>query len=147
MAWSSASKRVGLRRERIRDTEELSAISPLIWRKRHAFQSLLQKFFPPSMRSSWKRMSCPWGAIDTMPKRRPSAPYFAMRSRGSGELPSDFDILRPSASRMMPVKYTSLNGMRCPIGWPGFEYSSPAMIMRATQKKMMSGPVTSVLVG
>jgi hypothetical protein len=26
-------------------------------------------------------------------------------------------------------------------------YSRPAMIMRATQKKMISGPVTSALVG
>jgi hypothetical protein len=122
-------------------------MSPLIWRKRHAFQSLLQKFFPLSMRSSWKRMSCPCGAIDTMPKRRPSAPYLAIRSSGSGELPSDFDILRPCWSRMMPVKYTCLNGIRFSSGCPGFVNSRPAMIMRATQKKMMSGPVTSVVVG
>jgi hypothetical protein len=42
----------------------LSPAAPLIWRKRQAFHSLLQKFLPDSMRSSWKRMSCPCGAIE-----------------------------------------------------------------------------------
>ena len=46
----------------------------------------------------------PVGALRITPKRSASAPYLAMRSSGSGELPSDFDILRPCLSRMMPVK-------------------------------------------
>ena len=41
---------------------------------------------------------------------------------------------------MIPVKYTCRKGT-------SRMYSSPAMIIRATQKKMMSGPVTSALVG
>ena len=36
--------------------------------------------------------------------RIPSAPYLAIRSSGSGELPSCLDILRPILSRTMPVK-------------------------------------------
>ena len=74
MAWSSASNFDGSRRERIAFRDELSSAGPLIWRNRQAFQSLLQKFFPPSIRSSWNRMSWPWGAMETIPKRRPSAP-------------------------------------------------------------------------
>jgi len=35
------------------------------------------------------------------PNRSASAPNFAIRSRGSGELPSDLDILRPCLSRMI----------------------------------------------
>ena len=127
--------------------DELSPAGPLIWRNRQAFHSLLQKFLPPSIRSSWNRMSWPWGAVETIPNLSPSAPYTSIKSRGSGELPSDLDILRPWASRMIPVKYTSLNGILRSSGSPGRTNSSPAMIMRATQKKMMSGPVTSVLVG
>ena len=55
-------------------------------------------------------------------------------------LPFDFDILSPCSSRMSPVMYTSRNGTS-PVNF------SPIMIMRATQKKMMSKPVTSTLVG
>ena len=93
-------------------------------------------------------MSCPIGAIRIRPKRNPSAPYFVIKSSGSGELPNDFDILRPCLSRISPVKKTSRNGMLSSMRSesPGLN-SSPAMIMRATQKKMMSGPVTSAEVG
>ena len=55
-------------------------------------------------------------------------------------LPFDFDIFWPSWSRIRPWMYTSRNGtspVKC----------RPSMIMRATQKKMMSKPVTSTLVG
>ncbi len=55
-------------------------------------------------------------------------------------LPLDFDILSPFSSRMRPVMYTSRNGTS-PMNL------RPSMIMRATQKKMMSKPVTSTLVG
>jgi hypothetical protein len=73
-------------------------------------------------------------------KRTASAPYSSMTAIGSGELPSDFDILRPSGSRTMPLNSTWANGTAC-------LNSIPAMIMRATQKKMMSGPVTRNWVG
>ena len=103
--------------------------------RRKAFHILLLKLRPCS-HSAWSnRMSLPAGAESSNPMRTPSAPYWSMRARGSGELPSDLDILRPSLSRTMPVKYTLRKGMSP-------RYSYPAMIMRATQKKMMSGPVT-----
>ncbi|MND03524.1 hypothetical protein D3C83_233840 [compost metagenome] len=51
-------------------------------------------------------------------------------------MPFDFDIFCPSLSRTRPVTYTSLKGTR-PVKW------SVIMIIRATQKKMMSKPVTS----
>ena len=50
-------------------------------------------------------------------------------------LPLDFDIFWPSASRTMALMKTSRNGTS-PVKW------SVVMIMRATQKKMMSKPVT-----
>src|SRR5256714_12009017 len=58
---------------------------------------------------------------------------FPDQSSGSGELPNDFDILRPCLSRIRPVKKTSRNGMLSSIrsDLPGWN-SSPAMIMRAT---------------
>src|SRR4030081_3618929 len=72
-----------------------ASLGPCIWRKRAAFQSFVAKLRPSSICFSSKAMSCPLGAIRISPKRKPSAPYFAIRSSGSGELPSDFDILRP----------------------------------------------------
>ena len=107
---------------------------------RNAFHILLLKLRPCSQRLSSKRMSLPAGAESIMPMRTPSAPNFSISSMGSGELPRLFDILRPSLSRTIPVKYTFLNG-NLPM------YSSPAIIIRATQKKMMSGAVTRSLVG
>ena len=108
--------------------------------RRKAFHILLLKLRPCSHKLSSKRMSLPAGAESIIPMRTPSAPNFSMSSMGSGELPRLLDILRPSLSRTIPVKYTFLNG-NLPI------YSSPAMIIRATQKKIMSGPVTRSLVG
>ena len=58
----------------------------------------------------------------------------------TGLLPSCFDIFLPISSRTIPVKYTLRKGTS-PI------YSIPAIIMRATQKKMMSGAVTRSAVG
>ena len=85
-------------------------------------------------------MSFPAGAESIIPIRTASAPYCAISSSGSGEFPSDFDIFLPNLSLTIPVKYTFLNGM-LPL------YSYPAIIILATQKKMMSGPVTRSLVG
>ena len=64
----------------------------------------------------------------------------SMRSSGSNVLPFDFDIFSPSASRTMALMYTWRNGT-LPVKW------RVAMIMRATQKKMMSLPVTSTSEG
>ena len=64
----------------------------------------------------------------------------SMMSIGSRMLPFDFDIFWPSLSRTRPVMYTSRNGT-CPVR------RSVTMIIRATQKKMMSKPVTSTLDG
>jgi len=75
-----------------------------------------------------------------MPTRTPSAPNFSISSSGSGLLPRLLLIFRPCLSRTMPVRYTFLNG----TSW---RYSMPAMIMRATQKKRISGAVTRSLVG
>ena len=55
-------------------------------------------------------------------------------------VPSDFDIRRPSGAWMIGWTLTSENGMS-PVN------SSPNMIIRATQRKMMSRPVESTSVG
>ena len=116
----------------------LSTFQPSTRRK--AFHILLQKFRPCSQRLSSKRMSFPAGAESIIPILTPSAPYSSMSFNGSGELPSDLDIFLPSLSRTMPVKYTFRKGI-LPV------YSYPAIIIRATQKKIISGPVTRSLVG
>jgi hypothetical protein len=55
-------------------------------------------------------------------------------------LPSDFDILIPFVSRAVPCRYTVWKGAS-----PMNAY--PDMIIRATQKKMISGAVTRTSVG
>lgn len=63
-----------------------------------------------------------------------------MTSSGSITLPNDFDILRPSESRTREWQYTSEKGI-LPVIF------SPSMIIRATQKKRMSQPVSRIDVG
>ena len=63
-----------------------------------------------------------------------------MSLRASGEFPKDFDILRRCLSRTNPVRYTFSKGR-----WSVYSY--PAIIIRATQKNKISGPVTRSLVG
>jgi hypothetical protein len=58
-------------------------------------------------------------------------------------LPLDFDIFWPFSSRTRPCDVHLLNG----ITSAGFMNFRVIMIMRATQKKMMSKPVTSTSVG
>ena len=55
-------------------------------------------------------------------------------------LPSDLDILRCWVSRTVPCRYMSVYGTS-PMKW------SPDMIIRATQKKRISGADTSVWPG
>jgi len=72
--------------------------------KRNAFHILLLKLRPCSHNASSNKISFPAGAASIIPIRTPSAPYLSISSNGSGELPKDFDILRPSLSRTIPVK-------------------------------------------
>ena len=108
--------------------------------KRDAFHSLLAKFRAASIFSSEKRISFPGLLPVASAKRRASAPYLDMISSGSMPLPSDLDILRPCASRTRPWMNTVEKGF-CPI------CSRPENIIRATQKKMISYPVTRTDVG
>ena len=78
--------------------------------RRNAFHILVVKLRPCSGRLSSKRRSPPAGAHNNMPTRTPSAPYWLIRSIGSGELPRDLDILRCSLSRTIPVRYRFENG-------------------------------------
>ncbi len=73
-------------------------------------------------------------------KRSASAPKRCTTSSGSIPLPSDLDMRRPVWSRTVPVRYTSRKGTSP-------RNSKPDMIIRATQKKMISGAVTSVWPG
>ncbi len=69
-----------------------------------------------------------------------SSPMPSMRSIGSSTLPLDLLIFWPSASRIRPWTYTSRKGI-LPVRWVVI------ITIRATQKKMMSKPVTSTLEG
>ena len=85
-------------------------------------------------------MSLPCPDMATIVKRMASAPYLSMRPKGSMTLPLDLDIFAPEASRTRALMKTRLNGaspVKC----------RPIIIIRATQKKMMSKLVTRVLVG
>src|SRR5699024_12651702 len=63
-------------------------------RNRKAFQILLANLRPCLHSCSSKSKSFPAGEEKSMPARTPSAPYCSISLMGSGELPSDFDILR-----------------------------------------------------
>src|SRR5699024_2241945 len=69
-----------------------------------------------------------------------SAPYLSMTSIGSTPLPNDFDILRFCSSRTSPCSKTSSKGFS-PV------CSSEEKIILATQKKMISYPLTRTFVG
>ena len=105
-----------------------------------AFHILLLKLRPCSICDSSNNRSLPAGDDIITLKRTTSAPESSIICSRSGELPSDLLIFRPCLSRTIPVKYTLSKGF-LPMN------SYPAMIIRATQKKMISGAVTSVLVG
>ncbi|MNC47527.1 hypothetical protein D3C75_965910 [compost metagenome] len=66
-------------------------------------------------------------------------------SSGSSTLPLDLDIFWPWPSRTRPCTYTVLNGT-CGVPSSFLIRCMVSMIMRATQKKMMSKPVTSTSV-
>ena len=69
-----------------------------------------------------------------------STPNSFIKSSGSGEFPRDFDIFLPISSLTIPWKNTFLNGIF-------LSSYIPNIIILATQKNMMSAPVTNVFVG
>ena len=69
-----------------------------------------------------------------------SVPYLLNSPIGSGEFPRDLLNFLPCSSLKMLVKYTSLNGA-------SHINSKPDIIILATQKNIISGPVTKALVG
>ena len=73
-------------------------------RKRPAFQILFAKLRPSSHFSLEKSTSWPRGERNAMVNLIASAPYWSITSSGSGEFPRLLLILRPSLSRMIPVK-------------------------------------------
>ena len=75
--------------------------SPLINLK--AFHILLEKLRPCSTWLSSNKISLPAGELSNIPIRTPSAPYWAIRSSGSGELPNDLLIFLRCLSRTIPV--------------------------------------------
>ena len=116
------------------------AASRFISIKRAAFQIFVAKLRPTSNFFMSTLESQSSEVMSASEKRSASAEYSSMILSGSRELPSDFDILRPCASRTMPWMTMFANG--------GFFMKwMPAIIMRATQKKMMSCAVTRSVVG
>ena len=85
-------------------------------------------------------MSIPGAAMAVSVNRRASAPISSITSSGSTTLPLDLLIFCPPSSRTSPVMYTVRNGTS-PVNF------MPAMIIRATQKKMMSKAVSIRSVG
>ena len=102
---------------------------------RKAFHILLANPLPCWHSASSKRRSLPAEEDRSKPTRTPSAPKSLISFNASGEFPKDFDIFRRSLSRTNPVRYTFEKGFS-PLN------SYPAIIIRATQKKRISGPVT-----
>ena len=71
--------------------------------KRNAFQILFVKFLPCSHCDMSNGKSLPAGEEIKVPNLTPSAPYFSIKSIGSGEFPKDLDIFLPNLSRTIPV--------------------------------------------
>ena len=107
---------------------------------RAAFQSLLAKFLASSSFCGPYRWSMPAVAPWIRANRNASAPASSMTASGSTTLPFVFDIFLPSGSRMSPDSEIVWNG-----GFP--VSSSPSITIRATQKKMISQPVSRTDVG
>ncbi len=113
-----------------------SIVAPFIRAKRVAFQILLANLLDAWTQSSPIGTSVPGLAPLARVKRTASEPYLSIQSSGSTTLPKDFDIFLPRSSRTRPVRAIVLNGTS-----PSMAYR-PNIIIRATQKKMMSWPVT-----
>ena len=88
-----------------------------------------------SNRTSWLDI-----ATDAAHARSASVPYFVIRSRGSTPVPRDFDIRLPSAAWTWQWMTTSEKGTSS-------MKSMPVMIMRLTQRLMISRAVQLTSVG
>ena len=111
-----------------------------IWINLAAFQILFAKFLLEDTFSSENLISFPGLLPIAKVNLKASAPYLSIISRGSIPFPRDLDIFLPWASLTRPCINTFLNGTS-PIN------SLDANIILATQKKIISYPVTSVSVG
>ncbi len=118
-----------------------SIVAPFIIAKRVAFQILLANLLEAWTQSSPIGTSIPGLAPRARVKRTASEPYLSIQSSGLTTLPKDFDIFLPRSSRTMPCRAMVWNG-----GVPSIAYR-PNIIIRATQKKRMSYPVTRTAFG
>ena len=106
--------------------------------KRAAFQILLAKLRYDSTCLSFQRMSVE--PAEASVSRVASTPNLSKTSSGSTPFPFVFDIRWPCLSVIVPVTYTSWNAS-APMNF------SPVIIIRDTQRKMMSRAVISTDVG
>src|SRR5207244_1532980 len=97
--------------------------------RRDTFQSLFVSLRPSSIGPTEKRTSCV-DDIFSSPYRVASAPYSSTASRGSIPVPRLFDMRRPSGALIVAWMLTVWKGMSSIS-------SRPAMIMRASHKKMI----------
>ena len=104
------------------------------------FQILLIKFHDASSFSGIYLKSIPGAEFVVKKNLNVSAPYWSITSIGSTPLPNDLDIFLPCSSRIKPWIKTCSNGL-----WP--VNSNDWKIIRLTQKKIISYPVTKVFVG
>ena len=114
--------------------------SVYIWTNLDAFHILLPNFFAAIVHSSSKGTSWPGEAFSTKENLRASAPCLSDSSNGSIVFPRLLDIFLPFESLTRPWTSMSLNGM-------SFWKLMPIIIIRATQKNMMSNPTTNNDVG
>ena len=105
-----------------------------------AFHILLPNFFADTVHSSSNGTSCPGLAFSISENLKASAPCFSDNSKGSIVFPRLFDIFLPCESLTKPWIRISLNGIFSIV-------YKPIMIILATQKKIISKPVTSKVVG
>ena len=105
-----------------------------------AFHILFAKFDACSSFSGIYLMSFPIVVPDNTENLKLSAPYSSITSIGSTPLPNVFDIFLPWLSRTIPCINTSLNGF-------SFIAYNPENTILATQKNIISYPVTNTFVG
>ena len=105
-----------------------------------AFHNLLAKFDAWSSFSGIYFMSFPAEVPYNNENLSASVLYLSTMSNGSIPFPNDFDIFLPWLSLTIPCINISLKGF-------SFISSSPENIILATQKNIMSYPVTNTFVG
>ena len=105
-----------------------------------AFHNLLAKFEAWSSFSGMYLISFPAEVPYNNENLNASVLYLSTISNGSIPFPNDFDIFLPWLSLTIPWIKISLNGFSC-------INSKPEKIILATQKNIMSYPVTNTFVG